>query len=270
MTQARSILITGASSGIGEALALHYADSGITLFLGGRDAQRLQSVAKRCQAQGADTHIWAGDVTDEQGIRDWIIGADQQCPLNLVIANAGVALGATRVEDLHEAAIKSFEINVTGVFNTVHPALEVMAQRRPYPTQNAHIALMSSIMGYVGMARSPAYSTSKATVKHYGQALRGACRGMGIKVSVICPGYVASSLTQKNTSTMPFILPADKAAAIIAKGLAKNKARITFPWQMVLIARLCINLPGFIVDRLNKPWGVPRLEDNDGQDVVDH
>ena len=120
---------------------------------------------------------------------------------------------------------------------------------------------MSSVMGYAGMARSPAYSSSKAAVKHYGQALRGAFRNMGIGVSVICPGYVSSALTARNSSTMPFLIDAEKAAEIIAKGLARDKAHITFPWQMVLITRLAINLPGILVDRINKPWGVPRLED---------
>jgi len=259
-SQPTSILITGASSGIGRALAMHYAASGVTLFLGGRDAQRLEEVANQCRQRGASVNTWVGDVTHETGISQWINDSDTHCPLNLVIANAGVALGATTVSGLHRAAIDSFHINVTGVFNTVHPALEVMATRRPYPVKKAQVALMSSVMGYAGMARSPAYSSSKASVKHYGQALRGTFRAMGIGVSVICPGYVSSSLTDKNTSTMPFLMDADKAATIIAKGLARNKARITFPWQMVLITRLAINLPSFISDRLNQPWGVTRLE----------
>ena len=257
----RSILITGASSGIGKALALHYAGPGITLFISGRDQQRLDDVSRQCRDAGATVSSWVGDVTDATGLTDWIYSCDDDCPLNLVIANAGVALGATEVKGLHQAAVDSFHINVNGVFNTVHPALEVMSNRRPYPVNNAQIAVMSSVMGYAGMARSPAYSSSKAAVKHYGQALRGAFRGMGIGVSVICPGYVSSALTNRNSSKMPFLISAEKAAAIIARGLARNKPRITFPWQMVLIARLAINLPGFLVDRINKPWGVPRLED---------
>ena len=257
----QSILITGASSGIGAALAQHYAAPGVNLFISGRHRERLEEVAGQCRELGSSVSTWVGDVTDATGLKYWIYASNERCPLNLVIANAGVALGATDVEGLHKAAIDSFAINVTGVFNTVHPALEVMS-RRPYPVANAQVALMSSIMGYAGMARSPAYSSSKAAVKHYGQALRGAFRGMGIGVSVICPGYVASQLTSRNSSHMPFLMSSDKAAAIIAKGLARNRARITFPWQMVAIARVCINLPGFIVDRINKPWAVPRLENN--------
>jgi len=255
-----SILITGASSGIGAALALHYAAPGVNLFLSGRDQQRLDEVAQRCRDAGASVSVWVGDVTDEAGLRDWIYSCDDDRPLNLVIANAGVALGASNVDGLHQAAVDSFHINVNGVFNTIHPALELMSRRRPYPVRNAQIALMSSVMGYAGTARSPAYSSSKAAVKHYGQALRGAFRGMGIGVSVICPGYVSNGMIGAG-ARMPFQISADKAAAIIARGLARNKHRITFPWQMVLLARLAINLPGFLVDRINRPWGAPRLED---------
>ena len=258
----KTILITGASSGIGEALALHYAQPQKVLCITGRNAERLESVARACRTAGAEVATWVGDVNDAEGLKRWIIQCDQQHRLNLVIANAGVALGSTTVEGLHQAAVDSFDINVGGVFNTVHPALEVMSQRRPYPVHDAQVAVMSSVMGYAGMARSPAYSSSKAAVKHYGQALRGAFRGMGIGVTVICPGYVGTALVAKNKSPMPFLIPVDKAAAIIARGLARNKARITFPWQMVLITRLAINLPAFLVDRLNKPWGVPRLENN--------
>jgi short-subunit dehydrogenase len=256
----QSILITGASSGIGEALALHYAAPGITLFISGRDQDRLDEVARKCREAGASVSCWVGDVTDTTGMRDWIYSCNDDRPLNLVIANAGVALGTTKVSGLHQAAVDSFNINVNGVFNTVHPALEVMSQRRPYPVRNAQVAVMSSITGYTGLARSPAYSSSKGAVKHYGEALRGTFRGMGIGVSVICPGYVRSALVAGNQSPMPFLIDADKAARIIARGLARNKRRITFPWQWVLIARTIMNLPNSLMDRLNKPWGVPRLE----------
>ena len=256
----KSILITGASSGIGAALARHYAAPGISLFISGRDQERLDEVVGQCRDAGASVSAWVGDVSDETGLQDWIRTCDDDSPLHLVIANAGVALGATEVAGLHQAAVNSFRTNVNGVFNTVHPALELMASRRPYPVKNAQVAIMSSVMGYAGMARSPAYSSSKAAVKHYGQGLRGAFRDMGIGITVICPGYVTTALTASNTSNMPFLISTEKAAAIIAKGLARNKGRITFPWQMVIITRLAINLPGFIVDRINKPWGVPRLE----------
>lgn len=261
----RSILITGASSGIGEALALHYAASGITLFLGGRNEKRLNAVAEACREKGATGSIWIGDVTDAVGIKAWITECDAQAPLNLVIANAGVSVGARTVEDLHPAATRAFAANVSGVFNTVHPAVELMAAR-PRPVKDGQIAIMSSVMGYAGTARSPAYSSSKAAIKAYGQGLRGALRAMGIGVTVICPGYIRTSMVAMNAS-LPFMIDVEQATRTIDKAIARNKARVTFPWQVALIARIIVNLPGWLIDRLNKPYGVPRLEEEDGSGV---
>jgi short-subunit dehydrogenase len=256
-----SILITGASSGIGEGLALHYAAPGVTLFLNGRSNERLQAVAEACREKGAEAYGEVVDVTDDDAMKNWIVASDAKAPLNLVIANAGVAAGTNTVEELHDAAVGCYDINVHGVFNTVHPALTEMA-KRPYPVQDAQIGIVSSVMGYVGTARSPAYSSSKAAMKSYGQALRGKFRGMGIGVTVICPGYVRSRLMGPDMKGFPFMIEVDEAAGTIARALARNKARITFPWQVLLLARIAINLPGFLADRVNKPWGVKPLEEN--------
>ena len=99
-------------------------------------------------------------------------------------------------------------------------------------------------------------------MKSYGQALRGAFRNMGIGVTVICPGYVRSRLMGPNMKGYPFMVEVDHAARTIARALAKDKPRITFPWQVKLIARMAINLPGFLADRLNKPYGVKPLEED--------
>ena len=136
----KTIMITGASSGIGEALALHYAADDIVLCLTGRDPLRLETVAESCRAKGALVDTWAGDVCNSAGIKSWIADCDQTHTLNLVIANAGVALGSATVEGLQKAATNSFNINVNGVFNTIHPALELMSKRRPYPVANAQVA----------------------------------------------------------------------------------------------------------------------------------
>ena len=180
----RSILITGASSGIGSALARHYAAPGVTLFLGGRDPERLETVAADCIGKGATVHTHPGDVTDAEAMRQWVVESDTEAPLNLVVANAGLAFGATDLAGLHAAAMESFAVNVAGIFNVIHPAIERMGLRGP-KVPDGQIAIMSSIMGYVGVARSPAYSYSKGTARLYGQALRGALRKTGIGVSAV-------------------------------------------------------------------------------------
>ncbi len=242
MKNPKSILITGASSGIGEALALHYAGPGVTLHLCGRDAARLSDVAARCAGRGADVDTEVIDVADGAATGAWVARRDAARPLDLVIANAGVGIGQSE-GSLAEIAHATFAVNVDGVFHTVHPAAELMRGRR-----RGQIAIVSSIAGYQGLASSPAYSASKAAVKTYGEALRGWLEPDGVAVCVICPGFVASRITARNRFAMPFFMQADRAARIIAGGLARNRGRITFPWQMVIVARILANLPMWAVD----------------------
>ncbi len=245
MKNPKHILITGGSSGIGAALALHYAAPGVVLGLTGRNGPRLEAACSACSKAGADVTGEVLDVRDRGAMAAWIEGADAERPIDLVIANAGTNTTALRVGDLSKAADQVFDINVGGVFNTVHPALSVMRARG-----RGQIAIVSSIAGYQGLSSTPAYSASKAAVKVYGEALRGRCEGDGVEINVICPGFVDSRMTAVNEHQMPFLLSADKAAKIIARGLARNKGRITFPWQMTMVARLWINLPMWLIDRV--------------------
>jgi short-subunit dehydrogenase len=256
MKKPQSILITGASSGIGAALARHYAAPGIKLFLTGRNRARLTEIEQSCQASGALVDARIIDVCDELDLAVWIHQCDQSVPLDLVIANAGVGLGNADGIDLHDVAKHTIAANVGGVFNTIHPALACMRKR-----DRGQIAIVSSVAGYQGLAGSPAYSASKAAVRTYGEALRGMLRNENIFVSVICPGYVRSRITDRNDYFMPFFMEADKAARIIAVALAKGKGRITFPWPMVPIARILTNLPMWLLDLVNRPFGTKRLED---------
>ncbi|MEZ5571507.1 MAG: SDR family NAD(P)-dependent oxidoreductase [Halioglobus sp.] len=255
-----SILITGASSGIGAALARHYAATEINLFLGGRDQERLDEVAQQCRDAGASVSTWVGDVSDEVGVREWINACEDDSPLHLVIANAGVALTTNEISGLHQTAVDNFQCNVNGVFNTLHPALELMSARRSQPGNGSQVAIVSSVLGFIPGADMPAYAASKAAVKHYGLGLRGVFRDCGIGVSVICPGYIDTPMSQEITARKPFLMSAEKAANYIARGLAANKAIITFPWQLTLLTRLVVNLPYFLLDKFNKP-GHPIKQD---------
>ncbi len=243
VSQPRAILITGASSGIGAALARRYAGAGRTLFLGGRDAMRLSAVAADCRKAGARAETAAIEATDREATGAWIEASDDAAPLDLVIANAGVSAGTGGAGEDGEQARRILAVNVEGVVNTVLPALGRMLPRR-----RGQIAIMSSLAGLRGFPGAPAYTASKAAVRVWGEALRVHHMDDGIGVSVICPGYVATPMTATNRFRMPLLMDADRAADIIERGLARNRGRIAFPWRLYAVVMLIAALPGPLVD----------------------
>lgn len=231
-------MITGASSGIGRALAMHYACAGITLFLTGRNQERLQEVADACQSKGSDVQAMIVDVTSNEFV-DWARKIDQDYALDLVIANAGISAGMDGEEgESASQARQVFNVNLGGVLKTIDAVLPGMRARK-----SGQIAIMSSLASFAGMAGAPAYSASKAAVRVYGEAMRGAVKHEGVRVNVICPGFVKSRITDKNSFPMPFMMKAEKAAKIIANGLANNKARIAFPKIMLFFVWLLATMP---------------------------
>jgi len=243
-----AIIITGASSGIGEALALQYAASGVVLGLTGRDHTRLEGVIDACRARGAVVEGIVMDVGDRAGMATWLEGFYGRHGCDLVVANAGVAGGVRgATPEALEAARAMFKTNIDGVLNTIDPLIPHMAK-----SGKGQIALVSSLAGFRGLAGAPAYAASKGFVKLYGEGLRGSLAPLGIKVSVICPGFVVSRITGLNHFPMPFLMAADKAARIIADGLQKNRARIAFPAPMVFGVWLLAALPAAVSDWISR------------------
>lgn len=241
----RSILITGATGGLGAALARAYAAPGVHLALTGRDSARLQVTTDGCRALEAAVTSEVIDVRDRAALADWIAAVDAVAPLDLVIANAGVSAGTGGGGETHEQAQRIFAVNVDGVVNTVLPAVALMRRRG-----RGQVAVMASLAAFRGFPGAPAYCASKAAVRVWGEALRGELHADGIGVSVICPGYVRTPMTAVNDFPMPFLMDAERAAAIIRRGLARNKARIAFPWPMYALVRLVAGLPSAITDPL--------------------
>lgn len=223
-------LITGASSGIGEALALASAKRGDRLFICGRNRERLESVAERCRNLGAIVDAEAIDVEDAANTKRWVLACDSKAHLDRVFANAGVATG----EESEQNVRRTFAINVGGTVNTVLPAIERKA---------GHIILTSSIAGYGPLKSCPSYSATKSCVKTWGLSLRGMLAPQGIKVSVICPGFVRSRITDRNTCPMPFFMEADAAAELILSRVDRNVGLIAFPWPMRLATWVLSILP---------------------------
>jgi len=241
----RSILITGASSGIGAALAVAYAAPGTDLTLGGRDAARLEAVAAACRERGAACRVAVFDVADRAAAEAAVAAADAHRPLDLVVASAGISAGTSGGPEGADQTRAIFATNLDGTINVVMPAVERMRGRG-----RGQIALLSSLAGFRGVGGAPAYGASKAAVRVWGEGLRAALRPQGIAVSVICPGFVETPMTAVNHFFMPFLMPAGRAAAIIRAGLAADRGRIAFPGPMAALVWLTAALPDALVDRL--------------------
>lgn len=243
MNKFNHVLITGASSGIGEALAIYYASHGVKLLsLCGRNKERLDKTAEECRKFGVEVDARIVDVRMKEDVEAWINEANEKMPLNLVFANAGVAT----LEETTDNVRRTFFVNVLGVVNTVLPVIELF--KKAPEEQMKHIAITSSIAGYHGMPTCPSYSATKACVKAWGEGLRLSLAPLGIRVSTICPGFIRSRITDKNTCPMPYFMEADKAAEIIAKRIEKNVGLIAFPWQMRLATWLGSILPNRLSD----------------------
>jgi short-subunit dehydrogenase len=233
------VVLTGASSGIGAALAAELAGPGASLVLLARDPRRLAEVAARCRDRGAVVETDTVPVTAAGAMAGCLGAADARRPIDLVIANAGIASGrhgeATEPEDAARAVL---ETNVLGMFNTVAPLLPAMVARG-----RGRIALVSSIAAIRPHADLPAYSASKAAVRAWGTALRSGLRGTGVGITVICPGFVTSPMSGRHRGPKPFEIDAAAAARLIAQGLRRGAPFVTFPWQLALVARLGNLLP---------------------------
>lgn len=245
MNKKRNILITGASAGIGSALALRYATDSNRLILLARDEQKLANIKQQCQSKGTDVICHSIDVKDTQQLQTIIEEIDQQHPIDLVICNAGVtsSIGDNGEPETWDVICNVIDTNLYGVLATLNPLLSNMKQRK-----SGQIGIVSSLGAYRGMPITPVYCASKAAVKSYGEALRGWLIEDNIKVSVICPGFVESELSAQFYGDKPMMISATKAADLIHKGLQKNKANISFPFPLNLGMWFLAVLPARISD----------------------
>ena len=241
------IFITGASSGIGQALAARYAKAGWRLALAARRVGEIENWAK---AQGLDAERCIAYAADVQQI-DSIVGAGQRCieqqgVPDVVIANAGISVGIDSEirEDLNVLA-DTLAINNVGLAATFHPFLAAMRQRG-----SGTLVGVASVAAIRGLPGHGAYCASKAAVVAYCESLRGECRGSGVKVVTILPGYVATPLTAGNTYGMPFMLQADDFAERAFRTIEAGTSYRVIPWQMGVVAKLMRLLPNVLFDKV--------------------
>ncbi len=242
------VLITGASSGLGAAMARQLADGGGTITLVGRDDQRLSKVAEDCGRIGAMPRILRCDVADASDCDSKIRRADIDQPIDILIANAGIGGADVLAPPSGEPvalARRIVDVNLMGVIHTIAPVLETFMRR-----QRGHIALVSSMMAFQGLADAPVYAASKAAVRTYGQGLRRLLLPHGVCVTVACPGFVATPMSASLPFTGPFMLRPEDAAERIIRAIHRRRAEIAFPWQLALLAKCADMLPTVVVDRV--------------------
>ena len=239
--------ITGASSGIGQALAAQYLRSGYRLALVARRVSQVEAWLRTLPLPATGCVVYAADVRDIQGIAAVAQACvDAQGLPDVVIANAGISVGMdTAVRDDLEVMRNTFETNVIGVAATFHRFVEPMRQRG-----SGRLVGVASVAGIRGLAGHGAYCSSKAAVISYCESLRGELHGSGVKVVTLLPGYIDTPLTRENRYSMPFLMAPDQFAERAFKAVRKGTSYRVIPWQMGVVAKLLRALPNPVFDKL--------------------
>jgi short-subunit dehydrogenase len=243
----RHVIVTGASAGLGRALALAYAAPNVVLGLVGRDAARLADCASACRERGAQVETVLTDVRDALTMQSWLNQFDEAHPIDLLIANAGAASTLASANDWEELE-RTAAIVDTNFYGAMHAVLPVVARMRT--RRRGQIALVSSIAALRGMAISPAYCASKAALKAYGDSVRPLLARDGVRLSVVLPGFVKTAMSDVFPGDKPFLWSADRAARHIQTRLAARRPEIAFPNLLALGMRLLTLLPVTLADAI--------------------
>ncbi|WP_457445925.1 SDR family oxidoreductase [Roseateles sp. P5_E4] len=240
------VFITGASSGIGQALALRYYRDGARLALVARRTAEVERWAAEQKLDAARFKVYGADVADLDAMarigRECI--AAQGLP-NVAIANAGISIGmdTAHFDDL-EVMRRTFETNNVGLAATFHPFVAAMNERR-----SGTLVGVASVAAIRGLPGHGAYSASKSAVVAYCESLRGECRPFGVSVVTLLPGYIDTPLTRGNRYSMPFLMQVDDFADQAVRAIRAQVSYRVIPWQMGVLAKLLRILPNWLYDR---------------------
>lgn len=241
------IFITGASSGIGQALAWRYYQAGYTLALVARRTEEIEAWARNQALDAARYRVYGADVSDV----DSIVKAGQACLVELgvpdvVIANAGISVGMdTGVRSDLDVMVRTFSTNNVGLAATFHPFVRPMEQRG-----SGALVGIGSVAGIRGLPGHGAYCASKAAVISYCESLRGELRSSGVKVVTLCPGYIDTPLTRQNRYSMPFLMQPQTFAERAFDAIAQGATYRVIPWQMGWVAKVLRALPNAVFDKV--------------------
>ena len=240
------VFITGASSGIGQALALRYYRDGARLALVARRTAEVERWAAEQRLDVTRFKVYGADVADPEAItrtgRDCI---EHQGLPDVVIANAGISIGmdTTQFDDL-DVMRRTFATNNVGLAATFHPFVEAMNERG-----SGTLVGVASVAAIRGLPGHGAYSASKSAVVAYCESLRGECRPFGVKVVTLLPGYIDTPLTRGNRYSMPFLMPVDDFADQAVRAIRAQVSYRVIPWQMGVLAKVLRLLPNWVYDR---------------------
>lgn len=241
-----TVLITGATGGIGSALALEYSSPNCFLILLGRNNSALKDLRRQCESLGATVRCYVADLSSADEALSLSARISQEYDVDLIISNAGITNNAEdgKVEEWGDIN-KLLAVNLMGAMAISHAVVKCMQKRR-----SGHIAYVSSLAAYYGMPLTPSYSASKAGLKAYAEAMRGLLAKDSVNVSLITPGFVKTGLSDQFPGAKPFMLSPQSAAKRIKKGLDKKHKVITFPPLLSFGMRILSILPASIADRI--------------------
>jgi short-subunit dehydrogenase len=243
----KRVFLTGASSGIGEALAIAMAKKGAVLGLVARRKELLVKLAAECESVGGTARVYACDVTSEDAVAN---AADEFFAefnrIDILIANAGIGGNDAETRALKPTAVKKvIDINLMGAVNSVHAVLPRMLQ-----AGSGHIVAISSLAGFRGLPKSAAYSASKAGMTAFFESVRLDVKHSGVTVTIIQPGFIRTPLTSGRSNKMPFLMELDAAIPLFMKAIEKKKKFAAFPWQLATIVRAGKFMPAWVYDRI--------------------
>jgi len=241
------VFITGASSGIGEAIALELARKGAVLGLVARRENELRSLAERCEAEGGVARYLPCHVTDATAVRNAADELRQEFgKIDVMVANAGIGGNNAETRALQPEAVKKvIDINLLGAANAVYAVLPEMLERR-----RGQIVGISSLAGVRGLPGSAAYSASKAGMTAFFESVRLDTAHKGVSVTIIQPGFIRTPLTSARAAKMPFLMELEDAIPYFIQAIEKKKKFAVFPWQLATLVRAGKLMPAWMYDRV--------------------
>lgn len=241
------VFLTGASSGIGEGLALALCGQGAMVGILARRRDLLEAIAQKCEAGEGVCRIFSCDVTDSTAVRAAADAMRREFGrIDILIANAGIGGNNRETRELQPAAVREVvEINLLGSVNAVHAVLPEMLEKG-----SGHLVAISSLAGFRGLPKSAAYSASKAGMTAFFESVRLDTIGKGISVTIIQPGFIKTPLTSGREAKMPFLMELDDAIPYFIRAIKRKKRFSAFPWQLATLVRIARFLPGWLYDRI--------------------